>query len=266
MRIRNTRKKSKSEKKLFASDERIVMGRNCLNELFQHFPERIVRVFTTKSKENSDSLVKKILDRKIPIRFIDKQELFMMVESESHQSFVAIVKKRPQTEPSEFLLRFQNKESSLVLALDSISDPQNLGALLRLGECFGADAVIWSKNRGVGLTPSVTKASVGASELVETMKVSNLAETIKKFKNAGYWIIAAELDKNAECLYSFTFPEKTLIVLGSEGKGIQKLISKNSDYKIFIPMQGKISSLNVSQAAAVFLSHRQAQFAKLSFC
>ena len=137
--------------------------------------------------------------------------------------------------------------------LDSIFDPQNFGSLLRSAECFGVDGVIWSKNRGCELTPVVSKASVGASELLPLLCVSNLAETMRKFKKNGFWIVTAEIGEEAKSLDSFDFPEKTLLIMGSEGKGVQKLLSKEADSKVYLPMYGQIDSLNVSQAASVLL-------------
>ena len=221
------------------------MGRNCLREVCKHFPERIIRIYTYKKEE--------AFIQGMPVSFVSKQKLHDLVDSESHQGFVAEVEERSNTNLKDFLK--EDRERSVVLVLDSIFDPQNLGALLRAAECFGVDGVIWSKNRGVDVTPVVSKSSVGASELVNIMKVSNLVESIKKLKDAGYWVVTAEVDPEALSLYSFDFPEKTVLVIGSEGKGIQPLISKHSDFKVYIPMSGKIDSLNVSQATAVFLAN-----------
>ena len=139
------------------------------------------------------------------------------------------------------------------MLLDSIFDPQNVGAILRSCECFGVDAVIISKIRGCSITPTVTKTSVGATELVPIAEVSNLTTTIEKFQKAGYWAVTAEISDKAIPLNTFEYPEKTVLILGSEGKGVQKIISKKADFHVFIPMLGRIDSLNVSQAAAVFM-------------
>ncbi|MCP5504641.1 MAG: 23S rRNA (guanosine(2251)-2'-O)-methyltransferase RlmB [Chlamydiales bacterium] len=146
-------------------------------------------------------------------------------------------------------------EKSLVLMCDAIQDPQNFGSILRAAECFGVDAVIYSTNRNVALTPVVSKASVGASEIVPLIPVSNLVDTLKKFQDAGYFSVATEISDKAEALDSFVFPEQTLLMIGAEGPGIQPLLSKKSDFHLYIPMKGSIDSLNVSQATAVLLSH-----------
>lgn len=242
----------------------MVMGKNCIREILDHAPERLIKVFTSKQDPTKpDSLLEDLKAKKIPIEVLDKDKLTSLVESDSHQSFVAQVRNSGTTELSTFLQKSASKKKSLVLALDCIFDPQNLGALLRAADCFGVDAVLWSKNRGTDVTPVVSKASVGASELIEIIKVSNLVEAMKKFQKADYWTVTAEVDETSQNLYSFDFPDKTLLVMGSEGKGVQNLVSKNADFKVYISMLGKINSLNVSQATSVFLSHWRSQVESL---
>ena len=228
---------------------RLIMGKNCLQELLEFAPEQILQVYTSKDQ---DPLIDEIENRGILIKKVKKDHLSDMAGSDSHQSFIAEVKDKQFLNLQTYL---EKEENRLVLMLDSINDPQNFGTLLRAAECFGVDAVVWSKNRGVDLTPVVSKASVGASELMPMLRVSNLVDTIKKFQEAGFWVVTAEVGEETQSLHSFEFPEKTLLVMGSEGKGVQPLISKNADFKIFIPMMGKIDSLNVSQATSVILSH-----------
>lgn len=245
----------KKKKKTDISNTRLIMGKNCVSEVLKESPERVESIFLS----NEETLRSEIDRANIPFHVKRKQELSDLVDSDSHQGVVARVKeKKPQT-LFDFLQEPQKKTNSLVLALDSIFDPQNLGSLLRAAECFGVDAVLWSKNRGSSMTPVVAKASVGASELVQTIQVSNLVESIKKMKEADYWCVTAELGERSQSLYHFEFPEKTVLVMGSEGKGLQKLVSRQADFKVFIPMAGRIDSLNVSQAASVFLSHWKKQ-------
>ena len=163
------------------------------------------------------------------------------------------MKERDELPLKEFLST--TPEKSLVVMCDSITDPQNFGAILRACECFGVDALVFSKNRNVGITPVVSKVSVGGSELVPLIAVSNLVDTLKKFQDVGYFSVAAECHERSQSLYNFEFPSQTVLIIGAEGKGIQPLLSKKADYHLEIPMQGRIDSLNVSQATAVFLSH-----------
>lgn len=244
----------KKKKSPVEQGKRLVMGRNCVNELLKESPERIVKVFLL----NDDPKLQNQLDKhRIPSFIVGKNSLNEMVDSESHQSIVALIKEKPLVTFADYLALSNEKENDLILVLDSIMDPQNFGALLRCAECFGVGAVMWSKNRGVDITPVVSKASVGATELIPTVKVANLVETVKALKNEGYVAITAEVGKEASSLYSFKFPAKTVLIVGSEGEGVRQLLSKQADHKLFIPMKGKIDSLNVSQATSVFLSHWQ---------
>ena len=237
---------------------RLIMGRNCVREVLKADPERIVEVYTSQ-KEEKDELLQELLRSKVKIREISRKGLDKMVASESHQSYVAAVKDRGSKSLKEFFKDFRNKSRGIVLMLDSIYDPQNMGAMLRAAECFGVDGVVYSKNRGTDVTPTVSKVSSGASELVELFRVSNLAETVRQFQAEGFWVVAAEALEGSVSLYDFDFPEKTLLIMGSEGEGVQKLLSKNSDFHVMVPMLGKIDSLNVSQATAVMISHFKAK-------
>lgn len=230
------------------------MGKHCLSELLKTDPDRLVEVYLTPhSKE--DPLARALVQAGVRIKEMGKQALTNLAASESHQGFVALVYAKESLSLSQFLEESEEETHSFVLMLDSIFDPQNLGALLRAAECFGVDLVVFSKNRGSAITPTVSKASAGASELVPLLSVSNLAETLGQFQKKGFWAVTAEVGKKATSLYSFEYPEKTVLVMGSEGKGVQPLLRKKSDFHLFIPMLGNIDSLNVSQATAVFLSH-----------
>lgn len=231
---------------------RLIMGKNCISEVLRSNPERIVEFYTSAIDEK-DPLITLLRSHKVPIVLKQKEQLSKIVSSDSHQSAVAAIKEKHSVDIKSFLKEAEEKSSSLVLMVDSIFDPQNLGAILRSAECFGADLVIFSKNRGADLTPVASKASVGASELLDIVKVSNLADTLKKFQDAGYWSVCADGGEGAESLETFSFPEKTLLIVGSEGVGVQPLIKKNTDFRVKIPMKGNIDCLNVSQATSVML-------------
>ena len=247
------RKKKAQMPSKIPSNHHLVMGRNCVEEILRYFPERITRVYTAKDEDEEHDLSKNLQKASIEVLSVSKVDLTDLVRSESHQSYVAIIKDQAMQPCADFLKETKEKKS-LVLMLDSIYDPQNFGTLLRAAECFGVDAVIYSKNRGCDITPVVSKASVGASELVNIIKVSNLAETARKFQKADYQVITAELREGASSFNDFTFSEKTLLVVGSEGKGVQRLLSELADDHLMIPMKGKIQSLNVSQATSIILS------------
>ena len=231
-----------------------IMGKHAVEELLLHSPERLQQLFVLHAKEHSP-LVHACQKAGIEVSFSRADELNRMAGSDAHQGFVGKIRTRAYLELKEFFAQMEEVGPLVVLMLDQIFDPQNFGALLRAAECFGVGAVVWSKNRGCDLTPAVAKASCGASELVPLIQVSNLAETAERFKREGFEVVASLLDAQAESLYGFTFAPRTLLIMGSEGEGIQPLLRKKSDRAVYIPMRGKVASLNVSQAASVLLSY-----------
>jgi 23S rRNA (guanosine2251-2'-O)-methyltransferase len=230
----------------------IIMGRNTIKEILNYKANIFLEVYTYHKE--SDFLIKELKKNNILVKFVSKKTLFSLTQSESHQGFVAKIKKRRFSFLNDLLAKLKEKEKSLVIMLDSIFDPQNFGAILRVCECFSVDSLIFSKNRGVEITPSVTKSANGASELVEIVEVSNLANTLDQFHKNGYRVVSAILDENAKKLNEYTFDDRTLLILGSEGVGIQPLLIKNSDDLVYIPMTGRLQSLNVSQAASILIA------------
>lgn len=235
-----------------AAPELVIMGRNTVMETVRHQPGRVERILSS-AREGLSELSSIAAEHGLLVEDATAEELTALTGSSSHQSCAAIVRERPRRELREFLSSMQQKERCAVIALDSLQDPHNLGAILRAGECFGIDAVVWSRNRGVDITPVVSKVSVGASELVESVLVSNLNEALRRLKDAGFWIVAAEASPEADSIEEFEFPDKVAFVFGAEGEGIHRLVLENCDFHVAIPMRGKIDSLNVSQAVAVFL-------------
>ncbi len=233
------------------------MGLHAIQEVLKHAPERLLKVFTsvkTGKQERKGALLQACEERGVPVQHVSFDLLTKMAGSDSHQSFAAQVRGRHFYGAKEFLKEHEEKESLFVLMLDEIHDPQNFGALLRSAECFGVDGVAWSKNRGCDLSPTVAKASCGASELVPLLRVSNLADSAEQFKKAGFEVVAAVADPEAKPLFSYTFAPRTLLIVGSEGEGIQQLLRKKADRLIYIPLSGKVQSLNVAQATAVLLA------------
>lgn len=232
------------------------MGLHAITELLKHAPQRLLTVYTSvrNPKQRKGSLVKECEKWNIPIVFVPEAELTQMCASDSHQSFAAHVKGRPFIELKDFLASVEEKESAFVLLCDQIFDPQNFGALIRSAECFGVDAVGWSKNRGSDLTPVAAKTSSGASEWMSLLRVANLAEAAQTLQKEGFELVVATLGEGAQNALHFRFKAKTALVVGSEGEGIQPLIQKRADARIYLPMWGKIESLNVAQATTALLT------------
>lgn len=226
------------------------MGVHAIEELLRYAPRKILRLYTVSSKKSD--ILKLCEEKKIPISFVSTDQLTKMVGSDSHQLLVAEIKERTYLDVSEFLETAP--DNAFVLMLDQIFDPQNFGALIRSAECFGVSAIAWSKNRGSDLTPVAAKSSCGASELLPLIRISNLANAVDQFKEGGFEVVAALLDKDAESAYTFTYAPRTVLIVGSEGEGIQPLLRKKADRAIYLPMAGKIASLNVAQATTALLA------------
>lgn len=230
--------------------DQMVMGVHALEELLRYAPEKILKIYTVTNKKSP--LIEEAKKKNIPIHFVPENFLTKMAGSDSHQLLVAHIKRRTFLDVKEFLEKAA--DHSFVLMLDQIFDPQNFGALIRCAECFGADGVAWSKNRGSDLTPVAAKTSSGASELIPLIRISNLATAIDQFKEGGFEIVAALLNPASESAYTFEYAPKTVLIVGSEGEGIQPLLRKKADRSIYLPMSGKISSLNVAQATSALLA------------
>lgn len=243
-----------------------VMGRNCLLEILRFKPERILKIYVLegKTEDGQPCELKELIQKGgYPMEYVSKKKLSEMVFSDSHQGFVTELKPRSYLDLKTFLKQIEEEhdrpskekeQKTLVVMLDSIMDPQNFGAILRASECFGVSALVFSKNRGSPLTPVVSKVGSGASELIEIIQVANLAETVKRFQEAGFEAAVADVNEEAKDPFKYQFSDKVLLIMGAEEKGVQPLIKKMADVALKIPMKGKIDSLNVSQATAVFLS------------
>lgn len=141
----------------------------------------------------------------------------------------------------------------LIVMLDGIEDPHNLGAILRTCDACGVDGVIIPKHRSVGLGSTVAKVSTGAIEHVKVAQVTNLTTTLKELKNQGFWIVGADANEKSVAYTNMDYRMPTVLVLGSEGKGISRLVQEQCDFIVHIPMFGYIHSLNVSVACGVIL-------------
>ena len=230
-----------------------VPGRNAVRELLKS--GRAIEKIYVREGEREGSitvLAAMALERNIPLIEVDKNKLDRLCGYEQHQGIVAIASEKEYVEIEDVLKIAQERgEKPLIVIADNISDPHNLGAIIRCAEGAGAHGIIIPKRRSACITPAVTKASAGAVEHLAAVKCTNVTETIKKLKDYGLWIFAAEADGTDYNEADFDVP--CAIVLGSEENGVSPLVRKNCDHVLSIPMRGKVNSLNVSTAAAVLL-------------
>ncbi|WP_099191095.1 23S rRNA (guanosine(2251)-2'-O)-methyltransferase RlmB [Tepidibacter mesophilus] len=208
------------------------------------------------AKGTTEGSIKKIIgmakDKGIIVQYVDRKKIDEISESHSHQGVIAMGNDYRYYELEEILeIAKQKNEDPFVIILDEITDPHNLGSIMRTADAVGAHGVIVPKRRSASITPVVAKASAGAVEYVPLCKVTNLVSAIKKLKEYGLWIAAA--DMNGQNYYKQNLTGSLGIVVGSEGSGISRLIKENCDFTVKIPMVGNVTSLNASVAASIML-------------
>ena len=183
----------------------------------------------------------------------DRRKLDAMSRTHAHQGVIALAAVREYASVADILRAAEERgEPPLVVVCDEISDPQNLGAIIRTAECAGAHGVIIPKRRSAGLTAIVAKTSAGAVAHVPVARVPNIPALLKDLKKQGVWVFGTAADGDT-ALYTADLKGPAAIVIGSEGTGMTRLAAENCDFLVSIPMRGKLSSLNASAAAAILL-------------
>ena len=186
----------------------------------------------------------------VMIKYVTKERLDQMSETGKHQGVIAYAAAYEYAEVSDILEKAKEKgEDPFLFILDNIEDPHNLGAIIRTANLAGAHGVIIPKNRAVGLTATVAKASAGALNYTPVAKVTNLSQTIEELKKEGLWFVCADMD--GEIMYKQNLTGPIGLVIGNEGEGVGRLVKSKCDLVARIPMQGDIDSLNASVAAGV---------------
>ena len=184
---------------------------------------------------------------------VDRRKLDQMSTTRAHQGIIALAAAHVYYTIDDILEEAASRgEAPLLVICDELSDPHNLGAIMRSAECAGAHGVIIPKRRSVGLTATVAKASAGAVEYMKVARVANINNTIRELKDRGVWIFGAA-GEGSQPMYRADLTGPAAIVIGNEGDGISQLVRKNCDMLIHIPMSGRISSLNASAAASILL-------------
>ncbi|HHT66794.1 MAG TPA: 23S rRNA (guanosine(2251)-2'-O)-methyltransferase RlmB [Erysipelotrichaceae bacterium] len=230
-------------------DINLIYGKNPLIEAVR--ARRIIKVFLINGF-NDEKILSLLRDNNIQPTYIAVNEMEKMCKG-VHQGVAAQLKPYQTVGLEEIIARAKNKDKKIIVMLDNINDPHNLGAVLRSADFFGVSGVILPKHHSVSLSATVAKTSAGAINYVPVAIVNNLNQAIKTLKDAGYWIVST--DGSADTIYSdikYDFP--VVIVIGSEGKGISSLVLRNSDYVVKIPQFGQVNCLNASVAAGIILA------------
>ncbi len=231
-------------------DINFVYGKNPVIEGIN--AKKVLKVFLVTSF-NDQKIINLVKENKINCVTVSHSEMERMSEGGVHQGVAAELKPYQTVSLEEIIFKARKKEKKIIVMLDNISDPQNLGAILRSADVFEASGVILPKHNSVSLNATVAKTSAGAINYVPVAVVNNLNQAIKTLKDEGYWIVAT--DGSATISYSsikYDFP--VVVVIGSEGKGVSSLVLKNSDYIVKIPQFGHVNSLNASVAAGILLA------------
>jgi 23S rRNA (guanosine2251-2'-O)-methyltransferase len=231
-----------------------IFGRKPVLEALKSGAElEAVYIASGQHGEIISSIFAEAKSRGIKFAQLDAPKFKALSENENTQGVIAVGTVQKYYPLDEVIEESKKSAMPLLLLLDSIQDPHNLGAILRTAECAGADGVIITTNNSATVTETVEKISAGAVSHLKISKVNNLVQAIKDLKSEGYWIFGSHLTLDSKEYTKADYKMPLALVLGNEEKGIRKLISENCDFLIKIPMKGKIDSLNVSVAAGIFL-------------
>lgn len=235
-------------------DGGIIEGRNAVIEALR--AGRVIdKVFIAKGETDSalGHIASKARSAGAVVVEADRRKLDGMSVTHAHQGVIALAAVKEYVSVSQILQNAEDKgEAPLIVICDEISDHHNLGAILRTAEAAGVHGVILPKRRSAGLTAIVAKTSAGAVEHIPVARVANLTATIKELKKAGIWVYGAAAEGETR-LWDADLKGAAAIVIGSEGDGLSRLVEENCDFKVSIPMSGKVSSLNASVSAAVII-------------
>jgi len=239
----------------------IIIGRNAVRELL-HSDRTIDKLLVQRGEREGSIvvLVAQALEKKIPVVEVDRAKLDAIAGFAPHQGVIAMAAEKEYVDVEDILaIARERGEDPLIAIADGITDPYNLGALIRCAEGLGAHGLILPKRRAVGLTPLVSKASAGAIEHLAVAKVANLAQTVQELQKQGVWVYAAEAGGQSYDKTDLTGP--CALIFGSEGNGVSALLKQKCDAIISIPMRGQVNSLNVSTAASILLCEAARQHA-----
>ena len=228
-----------------------IFGKNTIANALAH-NDSIKELYMVPNFQD-DRINKLVKQNRIKVIKKSNSEINALVGNVNHQGIVALCDEYKYLTLKQMISKLEHKETPLIVLLDGLEDPHNLGAILRSVDAFGADGVIIGANRQVRLNSTVAKVSTGAIEYVDVAMVTNLNQAVKELKEAGYWVVASDGEARQD-YREVDYNMKTVLIVGSEGFGVSQLLLKNSDFIVKIPMVGHVNSLNASVACALFLA------------
>lgn len=234
----------------------IIFGRNPVKEALVKDSSKVEEVYISEEAkgEKISEIVRLARERNIKVSFLSPKAIFRIAATSSHQGVAAKISEFNYSSVEEIFERARIKgDKLLAVMLDHIEDPQNLGAIVRTVNALGAHGVIIPKDRAAGVTPAVVKASAGATSFVPIARVVNLVRVIRELKKRGVWIVGAD-PLASRVLFEEKLGDLDLVlVIGSEGKGLHRLVKEECDFLVSIPCVGEVSSLNASVAAGILI-------------
>jgi 23S rRNA (guanosine2251-2'-O)-methyltransferase len=232
-----------------------IYGRKPVLEAIRSGHRAVTHVYLLQGSRDGvlDQIESHAKARGIPVKLETRHRMDTLAGNDNHQGVIAVAENYQYADLQDLLDIARDKnEPAFILLLDEIEDPQNLGAILRSADAAGVHGVVIPKHRAADVTAAVVKASAGAAEHVNTVKITNLNETIRMLKEANVWVVGTdgEAEKN---FYDYDYRQPVALIIGNEGNGLRRLVRENCDELVKIPMAGKMSSLNASVAAALVL-------------
>lgn len=234
--------------------EEFIIGRNPVLEVLRSGRD-INKIFVGEGSQKGpvSQVIHMAKENNVLVSYVPKKKLDLLSDGGNHQGVIAAVAAYEYAEIDDLFKRAEEKgEEPFFIILDEIEDPHNLGSIMRTADAVGAHGVIIPKRRAVGLTAAVAKASTGAIEYIPVVRVTNIVQTMKELKERGLWFVGADM-KGKEDYREAKFDMPIGLVIGSEGKGMGRLVKDTCDFLVRLPMDGKVTSLNASVAAGLLL-------------
>lgn len=232
-----------------------IFGVNPVLETLRANPQTIEKLSIADGALNqrvAGELIARAKEAKVKVDYVDRERLHRLAEGGVHQGVVAEVRDFEYVGLEELISRAKKQPHPLLVLLDGIQDPHNLGAIIRSAHAFGAHGVVIMKDRAVGVTGTAVKSSAGATAHCPVARVTNLSRAIEQLKEAGFWSVAAEPDAE-QLAWQAKLTGPLAVIVGAEGAGVRKGVLSHADFKVRIPMAGQVASLNASVSAGVLL-------------
>ena len=228
-----------------------IYGKNTILETLKG-NKPVYEVYMMKNVKD-DKIIALAQKKKAEIHFVTQKNILnKMVGQVVHQGYVAVVEGYDYSSLDDILKSIPKGKQPLLVMLDGLEDPHNLGAILRTSDAIEVDGIIIGKKRSVALTPTVAKVSTGAIDHVKVAQVTNLSRTLDELKKQGFWVVGCDLYQSQD-YRSVDYNMPLVVVIGSEGHGISRLVREKCDFRVILPMTGHVTSLNASVATAVIL-------------